>query len=206
MEQCRDANGLITMYKIQFQGQPSGTLCRNIDANVNIEVPGQYDMSGQTTVTVTPFTDYSIQVAAVNEEGDVGMYSEPPVTRTTPEGSESAACGRYVHRECNVYIMPSFHSVPGPVLIEAIPSFFKILFNWNCPERPNGVITQYVVEYMQTDLSQNATTVDMGLVTDFTVSGLELETEVRFSVRAYTRVGAGVWSSVIVSTLRRPRK
>ena len=95
---CRDANGNITMYRVQFQGQPRETLCRNIDANVSIEVSRRNNTSGQTTVTVTPFIDYSIQVAAVNEEGDVGVYSSA-VTRTTPEGGEAAACGRYIHSD-----------------------------------------------------------------------------------------------------------
>ena len=76
-------------------GQPIETLCRNIDLDVSIDVPGQYFMGGQTTVTVTPFTEYSIQVAAVNEEGEVGVYSSA-VTRTTPEGGEAAACGRCI--------------------------------------------------------------------------------------------------------------
>ena len=88
LEQCRDAN---TMYRVRFLGQPRETLCRNIDPDVSIEVPGQFDMSGRTTVTVTPFTDYFIQVAAVNEEGNVGVYSSA-VTETTPEGGEYRGC------------------------------------------------------------------------------------------------------------------
>ena len=37
-------------------------------------------------IGLTPFTNYSIQVAAVNEEGDVGLYSDP-ITRLTQERS-----------------------------------------------------------------------------------------------------------------------
>ena len=91
--------------------------------------------------------------------------------------------------------------------IVAVPSFLEILFTWNCPERPNGVITQYEVEYLQTDQSpQSATRMNVGLDTNFTVSGLEMGTEIRFSVRAYTGEGAGEWTSVTNSSLRRPRK
>ena len=205
LDRCSDANGNITMYRVQFLGQLRETLCRNIDPDVSIDVPGQYNMGGQITVSVTPFTDYSIQVAAVNEEGEVGVYSSA-VTRTTPEGGEAAACGRYIYT-VNVVSSSFIPPVPGPVTIVADPSFFKILFTWDCPERPNGVITQYEVEYLQTDQSPQSTTrMNVGLVTEFTVSELEVGTEIRFSVRAYTGEGAGEWTSVTNSSLRRPRK
>ena len=90
------------------------------------------------------------------------------------------------------------HYFTGPIV--AVPSFFKILFTWDCPERPNGVITHYEVQTDQTS------PMDVGLDTEFTVSGLELGTEIRFSVRAYTGEGAGQWRSVITSSLKRPRK
>ena len=90
--------------------------------------------------------------------------------------------------------------VPGPVTIVADLSFFKILFTWDCPERPNGVITHYEVEYLQTDQSpQSATRMNVSLDTNFTVNELEVGIEVRFSVRAYTGVGAGEWTSVTLS-------
>ena len=40
-------------------------------------------MRAQTSLTgLTPHTNYSIQVAAVNEQGDVGLYSDPITTQT----------------------------------------------------------------------------------------------------------------------------
>ena len=35
-----------------------------------------------TLTGLTPFTNYSIEVAAVNEEGDVGVYSMPQYIMT----------------------------------------------------------------------------------------------------------------------------
>ena len=48
------------------------------------EAGGWNVMDAETPLTgLTPFTSYSIQVAAVNEEGDVGLYSDPLIRRTS---------------------------------------------------------------------------------------------------------------------------
>ena len=55
----------------------------------SVDVAGERNVvDAETSLTgLIPFTDYSIQVAAVNEEGDVGLYSHP-LTRQTEEDSE----------------------------------------------------------------------------------------------------------------------
>ena len=89
---CRDINGIITMYKIEYQAQPSDTKCKNsaVDfKNLTTMVPGVFNNGGETTLSgLMAYTTYSIQVAAVNEQGDVGVFSEP-VTPTTSEDSEA---------------------------------------------------------------------------------------------------------------------
>ena len=94
MEPCIDINGIIIKYRIQYQAQPNNAECINSDVSfksMNTSTFGEYDMNGEATVIgLTPFTVYSIQVAAVNEEGDVGVYSEPEDAET-PEDSEAAA-------------------------------------------------------------------------------------------------------------------
>ena len=67
----------------------------------------------------------------------------------------------------------------------------------------NGVITQYEVEYNQTTFSAvsmyNTTTVNFTtLMVDLT--GLEEYVEYSIRVRAYTSVGAGPYSNVVVET------
>ena len=97
-------------------------------------------------------------------------------------------------------------TVPGSVHITLSAAFLKILFTWTCPERPNGVILQYEVQYWPTAQPQIVTTVNTtNLATNYTVSKLETGTEIEFSVRAYTRVGAGERESITTSTLTRPR-
>ena len=81
LDPCRHANGRIESYRVQYTA--SGV--------VNSEnVPGEYNvMNAMTSLTgLTPFTNYSIEVAAVNMEGEVGVYSDPLVRRTL-EDSES---------------------------------------------------------------------------------------------------------------------
>ena len=77
---CRHVNGNITLYRVRYT---------KTDGVVRIkDEPGEYDMNMKILLTgLTPFTSYSIQVTAVNEEGDVGVYSDP-LTRQTLEESK----------------------------------------------------------------------------------------------------------------------
>ena len=69
---CRATNGLITSYSIRYTIQPNGIP----------QTPLQSDGLEITLTELTPFTEYSIEVAAVNENGDVGVYSVAEVVMT----------------------------------------------------------------------------------------------------------------------------
>ena len=73
---CRAINGRITSYSIRYTIQPNGQTTLQSDG---LEI---------TLTGLTPFTEYSIEVAAVNENDDVGVYSEPEVVMT-PEARMS---------------------------------------------------------------------------------------------------------------------
>ena len=78
---CRLANGLIVKYRVQYTSESS-------DEVQSTDESGDWDDGGQTSLTgLTPFTTYSIQVAAVNEQDDVGPYSDP-ITLQTEEDSK----------------------------------------------------------------------------------------------------------------------
>ena len=79
---CRHVNGRIDRYRVRYT-VGSGVVQSKDEA-------GEWDVvDAETSLTgLTPFTNYSIQVAAVNEEGDVGLYSDP-LTRQTQESCES---------------------------------------------------------------------------------------------------------------------
>ena len=81
LDPCRHVNGLIVLYRVQYTEVASGVVQSKDEA-------GEWNvMNAETSLTgLTPSTSYSIQVAAVNEEGDVGLYSHP-ITRQTSEFS-----------------------------------------------------------------------------------------------------------------------
>ena len=56
--------------------------------------PGEWNvMNAETSLTgLTPSTSYSIQVAAINEEGNVGLYSDPLTRQTQPESKIITLC------------------------------------------------------------------------------------------------------------------
>ena len=96
LQPCRDVNGNITHYQVQYQAQPTETNCKdaNVDLSIRSElVPGVFDRNGNATLTgLSYFTNYSIRVAAVNEEGDVGVYSEPIFEMTLEHSETSGVC------------------------------------------------------------------------------------------------------------------
>ena len=73
---CMDQNSEITGYKVRYG--PVGSSQRATDA-----VSGSASTGGTYTPTgLIPFTNYSIEVAAVNSNGDIGPYTLPGVHST----------------------------------------------------------------------------------------------------------------------------
>ena len=82
---CSQVNGLIVEYRVQYTAESSGVV-------QSIEVAGEWNVMRAHTflIGLTPYTNYSIQVAAVNEQGDVGLYSDPTITLTLKESRSRA--------------------------------------------------------------------------------------------------------------------
>ena len=66
---------------------------------------------------------------------------------------------------------------------------------------PNGVIVAYEVSYRRTASSQSQTRDNTTALVWATENNLEKDTEFIFSLRAYTRVGPGNYSSLTLTTL-----
>ena len=82
LDPCRHVNGLIVLYRVRYTEVASGVVQSK-------DKPGVWDVVNEETILtgLTPFTSYFIQVAAVNVEGDVGVYSDS-LTRQTDEECE----------------------------------------------------------------------------------------------------------------------
>ena len=68
IEECRDRNGNIVGYHVRYQAS-GGSVETEVVSGVG-SAGGQVLLEG-----LTPFTNYSIQVAAVNNQSDVGVFS-----------------------------------------------------------------------------------------------------------------------------------
>ena len=92
LSNCRLVNGRITQYRVQFT---TNDRAETVDQVLG---DGEDWMSGgRVTLTgLTSLTNYSISVAAVNENGDVGLYSDP-LTVVTLQASRS-------HVQCPVSV------------------------------------------------------------------------------------------------------
>ena len=74
---CVKVNGFIVYYRVQYTAESS-------NVTQSIDHPGDWNVTGAEVLLtgLTPFTKYSIQVAAVNKQGDIGLYSHPRIEQT----------------------------------------------------------------------------------------------------------------------------
>ena len=97
---CRLVNSLIVKYRVQYTAESSGEV-------QSTDESGDWDDGGQTSLTgLTPFTTYSIQVAAVNEQDDVGPYSDPMTARTGEDSKLIFPCACDKHIVINLSPFP----------------------------------------------------------------------------------------------------
>ena len=74
---CPHKGAPITDYKLNYTNSAHDS---NYTVNITEEENKQYNLTG-----LTPFTNYSVQVAAVNERG-TGPYSTPLIVETLQDG------------------------------------------------------------------------------------------------------------------------
>ena len=65
--------------------------------------------------------------------------------------------------------------------------------SWMPPDKPNGIITRYELQYWRSDDSTNITSMNINNadLTSYTVTGLSSNTEYVFTMIAFTVVGRG---------------
>ena len=77
---CSHANGHIVKYRVQYTSESSGV----VQSKGKV---GKWNVGARSFLSgLTPNTNYTIRVAAVNAEGHVGLYSSPIVEFTAELG------------------------------------------------------------------------------------------------------------------------
>ena len=81
---CRHVNGRIDEFRVRYSAEPNGTAhMADVDVNFRKYIPAY---GANITLTgLSPYTNYSIQVAAVNLGGHVGVYSDPILAQTAED-------------------------------------------------------------------------------------------------------------------------
>ena len=80
IKDCRDVNGRIKWYRVQYTSESSGVVQSK-------DVLGSWNKGNDTLLTgLTPNTNYTIRVVAVEVKGYVGLYSSPINISTTELG------------------------------------------------------------------------------------------------------------------------
>ena len=178
--ECIERNGIITGYTVVFQEQGGA------------DVPGNTLNMSFSAEGLTPYTNYTFQVAGVNDV-DTGPYTDI-ITITTDEDGWSVSSNSIV------YIYSSPCTVPGPVSnLTALPTLTSIDLTWSAPQDPNGVIISYEVTYRVTGSNLTTTTTDLS--TTFSISSLTPQTTVsNISVSAYTSIGPGEAATIADQT------
>eukprot|EP00731_Ephydatia_muelleri_P018864 Em0011g904a len=159
---CQDQNCVIVGYRVLYGAVTSG-------------VGGTVATSGRTLTMngLSPYTNYSIEVSAVNSDGAMGPYSSP-------------------------LFVVTHQSTPGPVggLQVVNKTFTTITLTWQPPPVLNGVIIMYQVTYSTNGVVNTYNTTTPQVI----ITGLVPRTTYTFSVTAYTITGPGTPQQVQTST------
>ena len=106
---CMDQNSEITGYKVRYG--PVGSSQRATDA-----VTGSASTGGMYTLTgLIPFTNYSIEVAAVNSNGDIGPFTLPVVDSTVHIESCKLNCFTVIYS--SYYYIGNGNKVYRPIVV-----------------------------------------------------------------------------------------
>ena len=78
---CSGGDGMVVKYRLHYTVESSGEV-QSIDRTEELNVTKlEASLAG-----LSPFTNYSIQIATVNEHGVVGLYSYPITIQTPDDG------------------------------------------------------------------------------------------------------------------------
>ena len=97
----------------------------------------------------------------------------------------------------NVCIFFTVPTAPRSLMVVNVTDT-TVSLSWMPPDTPNGIITQYQLQYWRSDSSTNITLLNITNDTlTYTVTGLSSNTEYVFTVKAFTVVGHGDTSNEV---------
>ena len=94
---------------------------------------------------------------------------------------------------------PTAPTAPTSLMVVSITNS-TVSLSWMSPDKPNGIITQYQVQYRRADNSSRFTSLNRTYANlKYTVTGLTGNTKYVFRVRAFTVVGHGPSSNEVIT-------
>ena len=186
---CSDINDVqVTEYKIRY-GIRSETQQRTVIPAINSGTM-QYTISGND---LELFTEYSIEVAAVNSRGE-GQYSQPKTAVITG--------GEFLYTNYKELMMILYLiTVPGPVSsLSTAPDILSVVLKWGHPQQGMGHITQYEIRHSLATSVLGIKRIS-GALTSYRVGRLQPGMQYRFEIRPFIESLDGPSEQVTAKTL-----
>ena len=188
--ECIERNGMITNYTVEFS---------SLEGSV---IPGvlMVDERRFTASGLTPFTNYTFQVAGINSNG-TGPFSNV----TTIETAEDSMFN--IDLNCTLFTFTIFNIfyfiVSGPVSdLRSTLKFTSIGITWDYPQEPKGIILHYGITYT---INSSAPVTNTTVNTTFIIPALNPGTRVSVSISAHTSIGRGEAANLTdLMTLNKP--
>ena len=192
LDPCRHVNGLIVLYRVQYTEVASGVVQSKDEA-------GEWNvMNAETSLTgLTPSTSYSIHVAAVNEEGDVGLYSDP-ITRQTSRFSIYSYRFLYGYPQ-----IPPMMFVVAAQLSVAVgtTTATSISLSWtSAGSEVDSYEVMWISDECPDDVDEGSATITDITDTSYIIEDLREGTRYTITVSATNSVGTSRSDSVTVET------
>ena len=174
---CRHVNGLIVLYRVQYTEVASGVVqSKNVTGDRNI-------VNAVTSLTgLIPSTNYSIQVAAVNEEGDVGLYSDPLIKHTSKFNIHIPCPISKYSQICNIFVV----SVQLSVTVDTTTAT-SISLSWtSAGSEVDGYAVMWTSHECPSDVDEGSATITDITETSYIIEGLREGTSYTITVSATT--------------------
>ena len=173
-----DHNGVITGYVIEYTRSGGSSDMVTVTSGTTRTISG-----------LVPFVEYSVTVAAMTDSG-TGPFIDP-VVQTSGQDSKTQLSVFY---KLDTFLGPS---VPRSLTLDSITDT-TVSLSWMTPNPTNGIITEYRLQYKRCSSGDSFSVLHLNTAVTRTVTGLAVDTEYCFRVRAFTVVKPGPWTDEVM--------